>query len=98
MICNEGYTIERFIHGMDASYNDIGEWDHKKLLEAFADPAQSQSHVVKTRDEVDKLFANKEFANPDRLQLVEIHMPKKDAPEALITTAKASAEVNAKVA
>jgi len=31
VICNEGYTIERYIHGMNDSYNDIQPWNYKDL-------------------------------------------------------------------
>ena len=31
IVCNQGYTIERFIHGMDANYNDIGDWNYMDL-------------------------------------------------------------------
>ncbi|KAK6500979.1 Pyruvate decarboxylase 1 [Arthrobotrys conoides] len=35
VINNDGYTIERPIHGPEKSYNDIQPWKYRKLLKAF---------------------------------------------------------------
>lgn len=97
VICNEGYTIERYIHGMDAAYNDIGQWKFKDLVDVFgADPKKSKTFQVKTKQEAEDLFNNKEFCSAASLQFVELYMPKEDAPKALKMTAEASAKTNAK--
>ena len=97
VINNEGYTIERFIHGMDSGYNDIGSWKHTEILSTFgADSAKSKSYQVKTKQEVNDLFHNKEFSSAPFIQVVEMFMPKEDAPRALKMTAEASAKNNAK--
>ena len=31
VINNDGYTVERLIHGMEETYNDIRMWDYKAL-------------------------------------------------------------------
>jgi pyruvate decarboxylase len=102
VICNDGYTIERFIHGMDAEYNDVVQWDYKELVTVFSGGPEQQAkngakkYVVKTKDEVEKLFADKDFNDRKGLRFVEIYMPKEDAPRSLKTTAEASAKNNAK--
>ena len=97
MICNDGYTIERFIHGMDEPYNDIQTWKYKDLVKAFgAKEGDYKTYTIKTKQETNKLFENKEFNDAGVLQFVEIYIPKKDAPRALIMTAEASAKNNAK--
>lgn len=97
VICNEGYTIERYIHGMDAVYNDVQEWKYKDLLAVFgADPKKSKTFQVNTKDEVEELFHDIEFASAKYIQFVELYMPKEDAPPALKMTAEASARTNAK--
>ena len=97
VICNEGYTIERYIHGMDAVYNDVQEWKYKDLLAVFgADPKKSKTFQVNTKDQVEKLFHDREFSSAKYIQLVELYMPRKDAPPALKMTAEASARTNAK--
>ena len=101
---------------MDASYNDIQEWKYKDLVSVFgADPNKSKTYQVKTKQEAENLFNDKNFSAAPYIQvsglgamivrrrelltvdqLVELYMPKEDAPKALKLTAKASAETNAK--
>jgi pyruvate decarboxylase len=95
LICNEGFTIERFIHGMDAEYNDIAPWDFKELVTVFGGTDKTVRKLqIRTRSELEKLFAEDEFGRAERLQFVEVYMPKEDAPEILVKTAEASAKVN----
>ncbi|KAB8532576.1 hypothetical protein FH972_025521 [Carpinus fangiana] len=97
VICNEGYTIERFIHGMKAGYNDVGEWHYKDLVSAFgAQGGTYLTYQIKTKDQLRKLLVDKEFAEASKLRFVELYMPKEDAPTALQMTAEASAKNNAK--
>ncbi|RBA11830.1 pyruvate decarboxylase [Fusarium proliferatum] len=91
VICNAGFTIERTVHGWEAVYNDILQWDHEKLLEVFCStPTRAKYHQVKTRDELDKLLADTGFKAPKHLHLVELHMEKEDIPRALKLTSQAS--------
>lgn len=97
VVCNEGYTIERFIHGMDATYNDVALWDYKDLPRVFgAKEGKSKSYQIKTKAQVNRLLEDKNFSTADALQFVELYIPKKDAPRALKLTAEASAKVNSK--
>jgi len=99
VICNDGYTIERFIHGMEESYNDVQTWKYKDLPAAFgAEEGQAKTYAIKTKDELEKLFSDKDFSSGDNtcLRFVELYMPKEDAPVALKLTAEAAAKTNAK--
>lgn len=98
LICNEGYTIERYIHGMDASYNDIQTWRNTDLVAVFGGdvPARQKTYQVKTKRDAEDLFSDEAFAKAEHLQFVELFMPKEDAPKALKMTAKVSAETNAR--
>ncbi|CAO1602593.1 hypothetical protein XANCAGTX0491_006200 [Xanthoria calcicola] len=97
LINNEGYTIERYIHGFQAAYNDIAQWNYTDLIPTFGGtPDNSKTYRVKTKREAEDLFNDREFAAAGKLQFVELFMPKEDAPKALKLTAKASAENNAK--
>ncbi|KAL8755415.1 MAG: hypothetical protein Q9199_003668 [Rusavskia elegans] len=97
LINNEGYTIERYIHGFEASYNDISQWKYTDLIPTFGGtPENSKTYQVKTKQEAEDLFNDKEFAKAGKLQFVELFMPKEDAPKALKLTAEASARNNAK--
>lgn len=97
VICNDGYTIERLIHGPDAGYNDIQNWHYKDLLPAFgAKEGNYKTYQIKTKDDVNALFQDKNFASAPYLQLVELYMPRDDAPDALRKTAANAARLNAK--
>ncbi|WWC67969.1 uncharacterized protein I206_101888 [Kwoniella pini CBS 10737] len=95
---NDGYEIERQIHGETAKYNDIQLYDHQLLLPFLAGKkcqTPYQSYVVKTPSELNKLLDDEEFNKADRLRLIEVYMPRGDAPEGLIRQAKLTAEANA---
>nr|XP_018265449.1 pyruvate decarboxylase [Kwoniella dejecticola CBS 10117]OBR87607.1 pyruvate decarboxylase [Kwoniella dejecticola CBS 10117] len=97
---NDGYEIERQIHGETAKYNDIQLYDHQLLLPFLAGKkcqTPYQSYVVKTPSELNKLLDDEEFNKPDKLRLIEVYMPRGDAPEGLIRQAKLTAEANAQV-
>jgi len=97
VICNDGFTIERFIHGMDAVYNDIAQWSFKDLVKVFgAKEGSYKTFQIKTKDQVHELFNDKQFNAAECLQFVELYIPKEDAPRALVLTAEASAKNNAK--
>ena len=96
LINNDGFTIERFIHGMNAGYNDINEWKYKELVRVFGGEKTCKTFTIKTKDELNDLLVDEEFKAADCLQFVELYMPREDAPRALIMTAEASAKNNAK--
>jgi pyruvate decarboxylase len=96
-ICNQGYTIERLIHGMDASYNDIQPWHQKELLPTFgAKEGEYKTYQVKTKAEIHDLFKDETFSKADKIQFVELYMDKYDAPKSLKLVAERSAENNSK--
>ncbi|KAI0098450.1 pyruvate decarboxylase [Daldinia grandis] len=96
VICNDGYTIERFIHGMNESYNDIVEWRYRDLPGVFgATEETARSYAVRTRGELEKLLADSDFNDRKGLRFVELYMPREDAPKSLMLTAEASAKRNA---
>lgn len=98
LIYNEGYTIERYIHGMDADYNDITRWNYTDIPAVFgAKEGQSQKFVTKTKDELERLLKDKDFNEYKGLQFVEVRMPKDDAPRALKLTAEISARNNSRI-
>lgn len=98
VICNDGYTIERFIHGMEEGYNDVQEWKYKDLVPAFgAKEGEYKTYQVKSKQDVEELFADDNFSSAPYIQLVELYMPKDDAPRALKDTAEAAARNNARL-
>ncbi|KZO92821.1 pyruvate decarboxylase [Calocera viscosa TUFC12733] len=96
LLNNDGYTIERFIHGPNRKYNDIQPWKWTKLLDVFGAPEDAYAtHQVKTFEELEKLLDDPGFGSADRIQLVEVFIGKMDAPRALKLQAEATARVNA---
>ncbi|KAJ5661742.1 pyruvate decarboxylase-like protein [Penicillium maclennaniae] len=86
VICNKGYTVERLIHGWNEPYNDIQEWQYRKLLEAFgADRGSYQTHQIWTRAELTALLQDPSFSESQTLRFVELHMDRDDAPSNLTT-------------
>lgn len=97
---NEGYTIERYLHGENAKYNDITNWRWTKLLEVMGgvEGETCKSYTVHTKDEFSKLLDDESFARADKIQLVEIMMPKHDAPRGLKVQAELSGKTNKYIA
>ncbi|KAF1993998.1 pyruvate decarboxylase [Amniculicola lignicola CBS 123094] len=98
VICNNGYTIERFIHGWEDKYNDVQEWKYRDLPAAFgARPDQYKTYRVDSKGGVEKLFRDEEFAGAGtkKLRFVELVMRWDDAPKALMSTTESTARRNA---
>lgn len=101
VLCNDGYTIERFIHGMEAPYNDIAAWRHGDMVKAMAGGAVEnglvRAYTVRSPAELDSLLERDlELQDGPGLRVVEVFMPKRDAPLSLRLTAEASAKNNAR--
>ncbi|CCD24641.1 alpha-keto acid decarboxylase family protein NDAI_0D03270 [Naumovozyma dairenensis CBS 421] len=92
---NNGYTIEKLIHGPTAQYNEIQSWDHLKLLETFG-AKDYENHRVATTGEWTKLTENKDFNKNSRIRVIEVMLPVMDAPESLIKQGELTAKINAK--
>ncbi|ODQ77774.1 hypothetical protein BABINDRAFT_66342 [Babjeviella inositovora NRRL Y-12698] len=91
---NNGYTIERLIHGEKASYNDVQPWKHLKLLDLFN--AQDYENItVNTDKELDELFTDQKFAKNDKIRMIELHLEEMDAPISLIEQANKTSQTNA---
>lgn len=69
VICNEGYEIERCIHGRGAEYNEIQPWSYKDIPVTYGAGDQYKGYVVKRRDELQKLFGDREFLSAPYLRV-----------------------------
>ncbi len=70
LIENKGYTIERFIHGMEAEYNDITSWNFTDIPQALgASEGDVGIHVVKTKGELEDLLQDESFSAARSLQV-----------------------------
>jgi pyruvate decarboxylase len=77
---NDGYTIERCIHGYTQSYNDIARWRYCEAPSFFGASSAFTAKVA-TWAELDSVLRNEELLDGDGLRLVEIVMDREDAPE-----------------
>ncbi|MGL5415284.1 MAG: alpha-keto acid decarboxylase family protein [Clostridium sp.] len=94
VINNDGYTIEKLIHGPNRKYNSINMWDYKNLVNIF-DLNQGKSIACKVKTE-EELTTVLELAdkNKDKLIFVELIMDSKDAPNALVRLGDLLSELN----
>ncbi|MCB5908800.1 alpha-keto acid decarboxylase family protein [Streptomyces pinistramenti] len=93
IINNDGYTVERAIHGATASYNDIAPWNYTALPAAFGGDDRCVTRRVTTPAELTDALSLA-TATPDRLVLIEAVLPRNDAPELLTALAGRFAEQN----
>jgi len=91
---NDGYTIERLIHGLEAPYNKVPDWDYSKLCETFGPSFKSRYHRIATGSELVKLLVDPEFNAADRTQVVELILNKHDAPLSVKLAARAVENFN----
>lgn len=94
VINNNGYTVEREIHGATEQYNDIPMWDYQKLPFVFGGTDQTvATYKVSTEIELDDAMTRAR-TDVDRLQWIEVVMDQNDAPVLLKKLAKIFAKQN----
>lgn len=92
---NDGYTIERLIHGEKAQYNDIQPWKNLSLLPTFG-AEKYETHRISTTGEWNKLTTDKSFNDNSLIRMIEVMLPVMDAPSSLVAQAKLTESINAK--
>lgn len=90
---NDGYTIERLIHGETSTYNDINPWKYTKILEVF-NAKNYESLSLATTGELDEKFEDVKFNAPTKIRLIELMLPRMDAPESLVKQAEITSKTN----
>ncbi|WP_239738411.1 alpha-keto acid decarboxylase family protein [Mammaliicoccus sp. H-M32] len=93
VINNDGYTVERKIHGEHQPYNDIQMWDYKLLPVVFGGKDKVAIHDVETSADLENVFLqiNNE---PNQMHFIEVKMTASDAPEKLDAIGKAFSKQN----
>ena len=97
LINNDGYTIERWVHGMEAAYNDVPRWKYADLPAAMGGTGKPYtSQLVRTRDDLEALWSSDAWqpGQVKGMHFVEIFMPKEDAPVTLKMVCMAAAKTN----
>ncbi|KAB8075190.1 thiamine diphosphate-binding protein [Aspergillus leporis] len=87
VINNNGYTIERAIHGRKQAYNDIASWTHNLALRFFGaseSHAEQNSFVARTWGELDAILRDERVRNGSGVRMIEVFMGKEDVQGALL--------------
>ncbi|MGN4443734.1 alpha-keto acid decarboxylase family protein [Bacillus cereus group sp. MYBK79-1] len=82
LINNNGYTVERAIHGQNEPYNDIQMWDYTKLANIFGSEEKSLTCKVENEIELAEVLTNITL-NTNQLIFIEVVMSQGDQPELL---------------
>lgn len=99
LINNDGYTIERYIHGMKADYIDVHPWKYLDAPSFFGAPVDDPSYPVVTRraenwGQLLDVLADEEVAAGKGFCMVEVVMGREDAPEELKSLVQMAARRN----
>ncbi|GAL43148.1 MULTISPECIES: alpha-keto acid decarboxylase family protein [Citrobacter] len=87
LLNNDGYTVERAIHGANQRYNDIAGWNWTQVPQALSHECQAECWRVKQVVQLEEVLAR--LSRPQRLSLIEVVLPKADLPELLRTVTRA---------
>ena len=82
VVDNDGYTIERAIHGPEQPYNDIAHWDWTAAPALFGSDRFSVAVHASTVAELDQALRAAQ-ASPDKLALIQAAVPRMDIPDLL---------------
>lgn len=87
LINNDGYTIERCIHGRKQAYNDIAPWRYR-LAPAFFGADEdgefaARTWEIRTWADVDRVLGDGNLLHGKGLRFVEVFMDRHDAPDVL---------------
>jgi indolepyruvate decarboxylase len=81
VVDNDGYTVERAIHGPDEAYNDITRWDWTALPALFGGGRAVRVDTVEALREA--------LTDADGVTLIQAVVPKDDVPPLLDTLTRA---------
>ncbi|OBH89577.1 hypothetical protein A5680_21855 [Mycobacterium sp. E2989] len=82
VVNNDGYTVERAIHGESAPYNDIVNWRWTDIPNALG-VADHLAFRVRTFGELDDALTAAAL-HQDRMVLVEVVLPRLEIPPLLV--------------
>ncbi|EBL0602646.1 alpha-keto acid decarboxylase family protein [Salmonella enterica subsp. enterica serovar Newport] len=87
LLNNDGYTVERAIHGAAQRYNDIASWSWTQIPPALN--AAQQAECWRVTQAIQLAEVLERLARPQRLSFIEVMLPKADLPELLRTVTRA---------
>ncbi|GAB2502860.1 Indole-3-pyruvate decarboxylase [Corynebacterium atrinae] len=81
LVNNRGYTIERFILGMNSGYNDVANWNYGELPKVFHPGTTMVSYSASTENELEEALARIDASGVGAF--LEVHLDPEDAPDGL---------------
>ncbi|EBA6062487.1 alpha-keto acid decarboxylase family protein [Salmonella enterica] len=87
LLNNDGYTVERAIHGAAQRYNDIASWNWTQIPPALN--AAQQAECWRVTQAIQLAEVLERLARPQRLSFIEVMLPKADLLELLRTVTRA---------
>ncbi|KIX95510.1 uncharacterized protein Z520_08630 [Fonsecaea multimorphosa CBS 102226] len=81
LLNNDGYTIERCIHGLNKRYNDIARWRYLQAPRFLGADDDVYTARVSTWGDLQRVLASKEMSSGSGLRMVEIMLDREDVPE-----------------
>lgn len=81
LLNNEGYTVERAIHGPEQRYNDISLWNWTQVPQALNLDCQGECWKVTNASQLNDALTR--ATRGDKLMLLEVMLPKMDIPPLL---------------
>lgn len=77
---NDGYTIERCIHGVRQAYNDVARWRYLEALSFFGAEKDAYTASAKTWGDLEKVLSDEKLSDGKGVRMVEIFLDREDAP------------------
>lgn len=81
LINNDGYTIERCIHGLREGYNDVSSWRYLQAPSFFGAGNDAYTGSARTWGDLERVLSNENLNHSKELRMVEVFMDREDAPK-----------------
>lgn len=81
LINNDGYTIERCIHGRNQEYNDVSRWRYLEAPRFFGADDDTYIAAARTWAELAEVLKHNKVKASGGLRMVEIFLDREDAPK-----------------
>ncbi len=89
VINNDGYTVERYVHGPKQRYNNVAPWRYLTAPQLFGADEEGEfaarTWTIRTWGDLDRVLKDDSLLNGKALRMVEVFMGRMDAPPSLLS-------------
>jgi pyruvate decarboxylase len=78
---NDGYTIERAIHGLKETYNDVASWRYLGAPSFFGAKENTFTASARTWGELEQVLSNEKLSDGVGLRMIELFLDREDVPK-----------------